>query len=146
MSEIMIVLTTEEKDWLVNFLETEGFTQKMLRDGLAIIPIEFRNGWMLPLEVLDDPRCAQAKQRLIEIGELGNMTVRDVLPEELFSWGEPEIVGRRRADVTASAEEKAKGKLQKAEGETLEVKTAARIPWYKRILNAIKRAWQYCFS
>lgn len=80
----MIVLTTEEKDWLLNFLETGGFTEQMLSEGLAIVPVEFKNGWMLPMEVLDDPRCAAAKQALIDSGELNNMTVREILPEELI--------------------------------------------------------------
>lgn len=78
----MIVLTTEEKDWLLGFLQE--FEQQMLSEGLAIVPIEFKNGWMLPEAVLEDPRCAAAKQKLIDIGEYGNMTIREVTQDELI--------------------------------------------------------------
>lgn len=80
----MIVLTIDEKDWLMNFLQTEGFANQMLAEGLAVIPVEFKNGWMLPMEVLEDPRCMAAKQKLIDVGELKNMTVREVSPDEFF--------------------------------------------------------------
>lgn len=79
----MIVLTEQEKDWFLGFIDE--FREGMLARGLVVQPIEFKNGWMLPERVLDDPRCAAAKAKLIDIGEYKNITFREVTQDELIT-------------------------------------------------------------
>jgi hypothetical protein len=82
----MIVLTIDQKNWLVNFLETEGFAASMRSKNLAVVPIEFKNGWMLPEAVLNDPRCSEAKARLDSEGRLSHVVYREVTQDELIEY------------------------------------------------------------
>lgn len=80
----MIVLTPEQKDFLVTFLNE--FKTEMLSEGLTVQPVEIKNNlFILPEEVLNDSRCQKAKQALIDGGHLQKMTTREVLPSELIT-------------------------------------------------------------
>lgn len=139
----MIVLTIDEKDWLLNFLEE--FKAGMLADGLAVIPIEFTGGWMLPEAVLDDPRCAKAKQKLIDIGEYQNMTIRDVLPEELFVYEAPHSTDSARSSRNNSEEQNILESSIKA-GSVIQVdKLTTKQRWFARLCAVIKKAYKYVF-
>jgi hypothetical protein len=76
----MLILNEDQKN---NFLATlEKHAETLAISGLQIVPIQFKNGWMLPEDILQDERFSECKKELTEL--FSQITVREISEDEII--------------------------------------------------------------